>query len=101
MLVYEVFFMYLCQQCAQFRHVTCRPAERRLSILLSPMQVTCINRKRGGYAVFRGGCAIFYTFLAIIFNKNKEHCIFLIHISCFGDFLLRKVQKNGFWKTIL
>ena len=36
----------------------------------------------------------FLYFFSYIFNKNKEHCIFLIHISCFGDFLLRKVQKK-------
>ena len=65
------------------------------------MQVTCINRKRGGYTVFCGGCTFFYTFFSYIFNKNKEDCIFLINISCFGGFLLRKVQKSWFWKTIL
>ena len=43
----------------------------------------------------------FLYFFSYSFNKNKENCIFLIHISCFGDFLLRKVQKNGFWNTIL
>ena len=35
----------------------------------------------------------FLYFFSYIFNKNKEDCIFLINISCFGHFLLRKVQK--------
>ena len=43
----------------------------------------------------------FLYFFSYIFNKNKEDCIFLINISCFGGFLLRKVQKSWFWKTIL
>ena len=36
----------------------------------------------------------FLYFFSYIFNKNKEDCIFLINISCFGRFLLRKVQKK-------
>ena len=43
----------------------------------------------------------FLYFFSYIFNKNKEDCTFLINISSFGHFLLRKVQKSGFWKTIL